>query len=282
MSTLYGMPRPAPSETIHSPANPLLKGIRRAIAHGGLTPDGYWVAESLHLLREAARGGLDVPTVVLAHSGRGHKAEIPENARVVELADTLFGQISGTESSQGVIALVRPREWTLDHVLGEREQALGERSLAVVLDGIQDPGNAGAITRAAEAFGATGLVFAKGSTGPFHPKTLRASAGSLFRIPFIAGVEPGWLAAELRARGTRVYAAMPFTGSERSPDRVDLGTPCALVVGNEGRGVGPELGAIAEPLAIPTRGVESLNAAIAASVLLYEASRQRWKEGSRR
>jgi len=144
-----------------------------------------------------------------------------------------------------------------------------------VLDGIQDPGNAGAIVRAAEAFGATGVIFVKGTANPHHPKTLRASAGSLFRIPYVTGLDAAATRAAFQKERAIVYAAMPYTGSEHLAEDVDFSRRCAIVVGSEGQGIGKELHAIAEYVAIPTRGVESLNAAMAAAVLLYETRRQR-------
>ena len=170
-----------------------------------------------------------------------------------------------------MIALVRPPEWSI-------EQLFRGRSLVIVLDGLQDPGNAGTIARAAEAFGATGLMFLKGTVSPFHPKTLRASAGSLFRIPYVAGLEAPLARASLQQHRVDIYAAMPFTGTERLAGDVDFGRRCAIVIGSEGHGVSRELQSIADDVAIPTVAVESLNAAVAASVLLYEARRQRVRE----
>jgi RNA methyltransferase, TrmH family len=248
-------------ESITSAANPLVKDVRRAIARGGLTDEGWCVAESFHLLEEALRSARDVPVVLVAESV---KAPVGGNGRrTVILPDSLFQSIASTETSQGVIALVRPPEWSIDELFSRQ-------SMVVVLDGLQDPGNAGAIARAAEAFGATGLIFLKGTVSPYNPKTLRASAGSLFRIPFVSG-----LAAPLQQYGVDLYAAMPFTGSQRMAGDVDFTRACAIVIGGEGRGVSPELRAICQEVAIPTVGVESLNAAVAAAVLLYEARRQR-------
>ena len=183
--------------------------------------------------------------------------------RTVVLPDRLFQSIASTETSQGVIALVQPPEWSID-------QLFQGQSLVIILDGLQDPGNAGSIARAAEAFGATGLIFLKGTVSPWNPKTLRASAGSLFRIPFVSG-----LATPLQQYGVDLYAAMPFTGTRRMPGEIDFTRPCAIAIGSEGRGVSDELRAICQEVAIPTVGVESLNAAVAAAVLLYEARRQR-------
>lgn len=246
-------------ESITSAANPLVKDVRRAILRGTLTDDGLCVAESVHLLDEALRSGREVPVVLKSESARSTS----NGHRTVILPDKLFQSIAATETSQGVIALVKPPTWSI-------KQLFGPQSLVVVLDGLQDPGNAGAIVRTAEAFGATGVMFLKGSVSPHHPKTLRASAGSFFRIPFAAGT-----AGDLTRPGLSLYAAMPFTGSRRLAAEVDLKRACAIVIGSEGQGVSPEVRALCEEIAIPTMAVESLNAAAAAAVLLYEARRQR-------
>ena len=246
-------------ESITSAANPLIRDVRRAIQRGGLTDDGWCVAESFHLLEEALTSGRDVPVVLISQSARS----TGNGRRTIILPDKLFQSIAATETSQGVIALVEPPTWSV-------EQLFTPHSLVVVLDGLQDPGNAGAIVRTAEAFGATGVLFMKGTVSPHHPKTLRASAGSLFRIPYAAG------ASEDVARpGLSLYAAMPFTGSQRLAGDVDFNRPSAIVIGSEGRGISSELHALCEEIAIPTIAVESLNAAAAAAVLLYEARRQR-------
>lgn len=254
------------TQPLTSAANPLLKDVRRAIARGGLTDDGWCVAESFHLLEEALRSECEVPVVLVSESAR--QIGTRGGSRVMVLSDSLFQTIASTETSQGVIALVRPPEWSID-------QLFRGQSLMIVLDGVQDPGNAGAIARAAEAFGATGVVCIRGTVGPWHPKTLRASAGSLFRVPLIAGIDAPLALATLRQHNVHIYAAMPFTGAQRTASNMDLTRRCAIVIGNEGRGVSQDLHAAAEDIAIPTVAVQSLNAAVAASVLLYEARRQR-------
>jgi TrmH family RNA methyltransferase len=233
--------------------------VRRAIARGSLTDEGWCVAESFHLLEEALGSQVEIPVVIASESAERRLPEL-RASRVVVLSDALFKTIATTETSQGVMALVRPPEWSVDDLF--RGQ-----SLVVVLDGIQDPGNAGTIVRAAEAFGATGVMFLKGTVSPHNPKALRASAGSLFRVPVLTGASI--------PRDVDIYAAMPFTGSERMAGDVDFKRRCAIVIGSEGRGVSKELLGIAEHMAIPTVAVNSLNAAIAASVILYEARRQR-------
>jgi TrmH family RNA methyltransferase len=264
------MPKP---ETITSAQNPLLKDVRRAIARGGLTEQGCWVAETFHLLEEALRSDRRVVTVLSAESVRSaaeaHVRRLAD-VKVVVLPDGLLQQISGTESSQGVMALVDPPVWTI-------EQLVRGRPLVVVLDGLQDPGNAGTIVRAAEAFGASGLLFLKGTVSPYNPKTLRASAGSLFRIPFLAGVDPALACAALQQRRVELYAGVPARAGApvRPLTDVDFTGSCGLVIGNEAHGVGGALRSAATDISIPTVGVESLNAAVAAGILLYEARRQR-------
>jgi TrmH family RNA methyltransferase len=261
-------------ETVTSAANPLLKDLRRAVARGGLTSEGFCVAESFHLLEEALRSDCRVAAVLASDSVKAlverHVGGL-RGPRTIVLPDPLFQSIAATETSQGVIALVQPPEWTL-------EQIFRGRSMVVVLDGVQDPGNAGAIVRAAEAFSATGVIFVKGTVNPWHPKTLRASAGSLFRVPMVSGLDAALTRAALQQHRLDIYAAMPFTGSQMLAEDVDLGRRCALVIGSEGRGVSNELQSVAQDLAIPTAGVESLNAAVAASVLLYESRRQRVRQ----
>jgi RNA methyltransferase, TrmH family len=261
------------AESITSAANPLLKDVRRAIVRGGLTEQGWAVAETFHLLEEALRSDCEVKMVLAAESVRSAaEADVRglTGVRMVMLPDALFERLSGTETSQGVMALVKPPEWRV-------EQLFRGCPLVVLLDGVQDPGNAGAIARAAEAFGATGVVFLRGSVSPHNPKTLRASAGSLFRIPHLHGVDVDLVRAALQQNKVELYAGVPLRAGApvRLIGSVDLTARCALVVGNEGRGVSDELRGAALDVSIPTVGVESLNAAMAAGILLYEARRQR-------
>jgi len=245
-------------ETLISDKNPLLKEVRRLIAGGapgaGSIKERLVLAEGPHLLDEALRSGIEMHAVILAESA----TEILStgSARVVRVLDGLFNKLASTESPQGVLALVRLPEWTT-------EDLLKGMPLVMVLDGVQDPGNAGAILRTAEAFGATGAVFLKGTVSLSNPKCLRASAGSAFRLPLVSEIPPGLM----------LYAADPR--AKLTVSQANFGIPCAIIIGAEGSGVRPELAARATGLKIPTTAVESLNAAVAAGILLYEARRQR-------
>ena len=247
-----------------SSENPLLKQVRRAARRGERTPDGWVIAESIHLLEEALRSGTPVHAALVsadADAARRAASRLPSKL-VREVSPALFADVASTESSQGLIVLVEPPRWRL-------EGLFARPGLVVVLDGVQDPGNAGAIVRSAEAFGAAGVLFGTGSASPYHPKTLRASAGSLFRLPYAAGLGADETLNTVRTAGRRLLAAAAREGSPI--EEVDW-TDAALVVGSEAREVRPELLSHAEPVHIDVEGVESLNAAVAAGVILYQAA----------
>src|ERR1700675_2857213 len=204
-----------------SDKNPLVKQIRRAVARGTLTEDGYAVAEGFHLLEEALASKREIGAVIVSEAAR----ETPRLAQTRVVSEKTFRDLSSTETPQGVIALVRPPAWTLD-------QILSGCALVVVLDGVQDPGNAGAILRAAEAFGATGAVFLKGTVNPYNPKCLRGSAGSAFRAPLVAAGGAEEILDQMRLKW---YAAMPR--AEKLASDADLIAPCGIIIGSEGRGV---------------------------------------------
>lgn len=247
----------------------MLKDVRRAIARGVLTAQGFAVAESFHLLEEALRSDCEISAVFAAESVRtaveSHVRGL-KKIRVGVLPDDLFQSISSTEASQGVMALVRPPQWGV-------EQLFRGDALTVVLDGLQDPGNAGTVLRAAEAFGATGVAFLKGSASPYNPKCLRASAGSIFRMPVVPSLDPEVFLAAAEHRKIQLFALMPKNAIDVA--RADFRRKCAIVVGSEGRGVSTLLGEKATPVRIPTVGVESLNAALAAGIALFVARTQR-------
>ena len=257
-------------QPLTSPANQWLKTIRRSVVHGDLTSEGLCVCEGFHLLDEALQCGRQVAVVVISGDAARERVERLlgplAGARVFEVNERLFHGLAATESPQGVLSLVLAPKWTIGDV------CRGSGPL-VVLDAVQEPGNAGAILRSAEAFGACGAVFLKGSASPYNAKNIRASAGSLFRLPFVHDVMDIHFLAAANERPRPMFAAMP--DGEVPLDRADLRGDCTLIFGNEGRGVRPEIARHATAVRIPTRGVESLNAGVAAGIVLYEAWRQR-------
>lgn len=251
-----------------STRNPLLQKIRRAAAAGRATEEGLVVAEGPHLLAEALRGEWAIEQVFVSVEGRQRYRDLlaRTQAEIIEVSARALASAAETETPQNVITLVRPRAWAWGDVM--RGPAL-----TVVLDRIQDPGNVGTIVRSAEAFAATGVVLLKGCARVANGKVLRASAGSIFRIPFLEDVSAGNFMQNVGSSGLRVFALAAQGNQEiRS---ADLRGACAVVVGSEGSGVAPELRARAEGLSIPTATVESLNAAVACSIALYEAGQQR-------
>ena len=255
--------------TLTSAKNPVLKEIRKAVLRGSLTDSGLCVAESFHVLEEALRSDCEIDSVFATESVKSAvEAHVRglKSIRVMVVADELFRSISATEHSQGVIALVRPPHWNLD-------QLFRGLALVVVLDGVQDPGNAGTIVRAAEAFGASGVAFLKGTVDPFNPKTVRASAGSVFRVPLVASLDERLLLAAIEQRKIDMYAMAP--GGVLPLESCRMDRKSVLVIGSEGHGVSMHLRSKSIDVRIPTVGVESLNAAMAATVALYEARKQR-------
>jgi TrmH family RNA methyltransferase len=260
--------------------NPLVKQLRQAFSRAELTEAGDCAIEGLRILEEAIRSGLRFTAVFFRESSQDRADRLlPQLGAQVEtllLPDTLFDSLVPSESPQGVAALVRLKQFSLDNVL-ERLQV----GPIVVLAGLQDPGNLGTILRSAEAFGSAGVVLGEGTVSPFNSKVVRASAGSVFRLPVIHGHGKSGTATleevsgKLRAKGVRLIATSSHKGTPL--DQADLKSAVAIFFGNEGAGLSREVMAkMDEGIAIPhTAQVESLNAGVAASIVLYEAARQR-------
>jgi len=253
---------------ITSVRNPLLQRIRRAVKDGRATEEGLIVAEGPHLLQEAQRGTWRIAKIVTTPAGRSKHTTLLHrlDAELVEVGARAFESITGTQHSQQVLALLEPRTWNWTELKGRR-------TLIVALDGLQDPGNAGTIIRSAEAFGATGIVLLRGAAHVSNGKLLRASSGSVFRIPLLESVSIPDFLENVRASGIALYALDAHANTQLTA--VDLTRPLALVAGNEGSGVSPELLSAAQSVSVPTGRVESLNAAVACSVALFAAQQQR-------
>jgi len=270
---------------VESKQNVRLKDLRRALAHPGQdrhsSASGNSRAlagiEGPNLLEEALLAGLPIPCVFVAQ-GAEHLLNglaLPAETEVLQVPKEVLDSALSTEAPQPVAALVEPPRWTWADALVSRTKAA---PLIVVLAGLQDPGNLGTILRSAEAFGATAILSLPGTVSAWNPKAVRASAGSVFRLPLLeTNVEECF--SRLHEASVRIWTtAVPTATNCAEPaDRIDLAGPVALLIGNEGNGVPQALAELADgAVTIPCPGpVESLNAAAAASVLLYEASRQR-------
>lgn len=260
-----------PVRIVQSKQNARVKELRRTLARPG-AGGGVVGIEGPNLLEEALRAGLKIECAFVAQEAEGllEQLKLPPETEVLLVPRALLDEALTTETPQPVAALVHAPEWTWAHLLPHKHK----HALVLVLAGIQDPGNLGTILRSAEAFGANGIVSLPGTVSAWNPKAVRASAGSVLRVPLLAAsAEECFL--RLREAEVKVWAAA--TRSATTADSVDLVQSAALLIGNEGNGLPAEIRAQAEgELTIPCPGpVESLNAAVAASVLLYEAARQR-------
>ena len=246
--------------------NRKLVEIRKAFQHGTLTADGLLPVEGPILLEEAARSGIEIVDLFVRESTAvpGVQAEVHDG-----IPADVFKSIQDTEHSQGIVATVRPRQFTLKDVLGAKP------ALIVVLARLQDPGNVGTILRIAESFGATGCVALRGTASFHNSKVVRASAGSVFRLAHAGPADLQQVTADLHRRQIAIVGTSP--AAETAIDRWDWRKPVAVLFGNEGGGLASdEVGACDTVLRIPhERTVESLNSAVAAAVALYEASKQR-------
>jgi TrmH family RNA methyltransferase len=257
--------------------NALVKELRQAFSRAERTEDGSCAIEGLRIVEEAIRSGLRFRAVFFQESAQSLAErllpQIGANVDTLLLPDSLFDSAVPSETPQGVAALVRLKEFSAANVL-ERLQV----GPVIVLVGLQDPGNLGTILRSAEAFGSAGVVLGDGTVSPSNSKVIRASAGSIFRLPVIVAKAAGGLesiSAKLRGQGVRLIATSSHKGTPL--DQARLTEPSAIFIGSEGSGLPrPLMAQVDELVAIPHAAqVESLNAGVAGSIVLYEAARQR-------
>jgi TrmH family RNA methyltransferase len=274
MAGWSGMPNHTHSRLrpVSSPQNQQVKDLRKAFSKGELTADGHAAIESVRIIEEAIRSGLKFRSVFFSESGKARADRLlPQLGAQVEtllLPDDVFASAVDTESPQGVAALVKLKSYDLEDLFHASEP------LIVLVAGVQDPGNLGAILRSAEAFGAAGVVLTEGTVSPWNPKCVRASAGSIFRLPVIQ-TKTRDLLPVLAGKGLRLLGTTSHKGTPLP--KADCKGAVAICIGNEGAGLPKELMAKMDAnIVIPhSSKVESLNAGVAASIVLYEAARQR-------
>jgi RNA methyltransferase, TrmH family len=246
-------------------------GRRRARERRGLA-----LAEGVRLVEEAVAAGIEVrgaavsPALEATTRGKALKSGLAAaGVRVEEVSEAELAGLADTEQPQGIVAVIRPRPWALEQI------ATPAGAVVLVLDAVQDPGNVGTMLRTALGLGAAGVVGLKGTAELTSPKVLRGSMGALFRLPAVATDGEGLL-AWVAERGLELWVAEADGEPVARPEEPRVRrAPLALVVGNEGAGVSPEVNAAAvRRVAIPLApGAESLNVAVAAGILLYEVTR---------
>jgi RNA methyltransferase, TrmH family len=253
--------------------NSLLKELRQAFSRGELTASGECAIEGFRVIEEAVRSGLRFRAVFVSESGQTRAArllpQIGSHVETVLLPDKLFANAVPSETPQGVAGLVHIKTHTLDRLI---ENASSGPLLIVA--GVQDPGNLGTILRSAEAFGSAGVILGEGTVSVYNSKVVRASAGSVFRLAALKA-DMKAVIEKLRTRGIRLVATSSHKGT--SLPQANLNRQIAIFIGNEGAGLDKKLiSEMDELIMIPhSPRVESLNAGIAASIILYEAARQK-------
>jgi RNA methyltransferase, TrmH family len=253
--------------------NTLVKDLRRAFSRGELTSDGYCAIEGFRILEEAIRSGLRFRVVFFSESAAVRAenllSQLGAQVETLLLPDKLFASAVPSDAPQGVAALARWRKFSLEDVL-----AKSKAGPLLAIAGVQDPGNLGTILRSAEAFGAGGVLLGEGTVSPFNPKVVRASAGSVFRLPVARAKLSGALGL-MKEQSLRLVATASHKGTPLA--QTNLSGPLAIFVGSEGAGLSRGLiKEMDEIVAIPQAPqVESLNVGVATSIVLYEVMRQR-------
>jgi TrmH family RNA methyltransferase len=264
------MPRSSTPVVVTSRTNARVKQLRAAFAARSPEPGALVAIEGENLLQEAIRSGLLIDTVFVSE-GLAIPDWQPPATETIVLTAEVFRSAVDTQTPQGVAALVSPPRWAMQDVVA----ATGQPALLLIAAGLQDPGNLGTLIRSAEAFAATAVLTSPGTVSHWNQKALRASAGSVFRVPVISCTAAE--IAAVKSNGVRLLAAVAGSDAAVAVSTANLSGHTALMIGNEGAGLAPEwLDLADERITIPMPGrVESLNAAVAGSLLLYEAWRQR-------
>jgi RNA methyltransferase, TrmH family len=252
--------------------NQRLKELRQAFRRAELTAQGECAIEGVKLIEEALRSGQHLETIFFSESARplAEKLLPQVSARTETLVvpNALFKSIVPSETPQGVAALLKLPIFSAEQILDR-----ANTGPIIVAAGLQDPGNLGTILRSAEAFGAAGIFLTEGTVSPYNSKVLRGSAGSIFRLPFLQ-ISTAELIPLLQARSVRLLATSSHQGTPLP--KISWTPPLAIFIGNEGSGLPRELTSqMDETLVIPqSTKVESLNAGVAASIVLYEARKK--------
>lgn len=232
-----------------------------------------FVAEGIKMCLEAPRGQIQQMYVSESFLAEEKNRQRIQDYSYEVVSDTVFSRISETKTPQGILCLVQMPEYGLEELLRQSPHLL-------ILENIQDPGNLGTMIRAGEGAGVTGVIMDRTTVDMFNPKTIRSTMGSLFRVPFYVAADLQETLSELKERGIALYAAC--LDGERLYDEPNYTSPCGFLIGNEANGLSDRTAALADVrISIPMEGqVESLNAAVASALLMYEASRQRRQKGA--
>ena len=261
---------------ITSTSNGQIKKIQQLLKKSKIRrEEGLFVAEGIKMFREAPADRIEKIYLSESYAAKNKSGcESLDNTAPVEiLSDPAFAHVSGTKTPQGILAVVKRKTYNMSDILGNDP----EHTHVLILDNLQDPGNMGTIFRTAEAAGVTGIILSHDCVDIYNPKVVRSTMGAVLRMPFLYVDDLPGTIGELKTAGIKVYAA--HLRGKRAYDQEDYKTGCAFLIGNEGNGLRDEVAECADHFVlIPMQGkAESLNAAVAAAVLMFEAARQRRK-----
>lgn len=231
--------------------------------------DGIFLVEGIRMWKEVPKERL-IKVYVSESFLKRYEKELENSAAKIEvLSDQIFERVSDTQTPQGILCVVKRKNYRLTDIVK------GNAPCLVILDNLQDPGNLGTIVRTAEGAGVDGIIMSQGCVDIYNPKTIRSTMGSIYRMPFFYTEHMEEVFCLLKEKQITAYAA--HLEGKTFYDEQDYRKGCAFLIGNEGNGLSEEMAARADvKIRIPMYGqVESLNAAVATSVLMYEASRQR-------
>lgn len=235
--------------------------------------DGIFIVEGIRMFVEAPVEQVEAVYVSESfYAKRAKELELEKWGRKLEIvSDSVFQHMSDTKTPQGVMAILKQMEYQLEDIV----ESVGKTPLLMVLDNLQDPGNLGTILRAGEAAGVTGVIMSADTVDIYNPKVIRSTMGSIYRMPFVYVEDLEAIVKGLNMAGIHTYAA--HLKGKNSYEAEDYTQKSAFLIGNEGNGLRDEIADAAEIyVKIPMCGeVESLNAAIAATVLMFEGARQR-------
>lgn len=231
--------------------------------------EGVFLAEGSRMVLEAPKGRVKKLYVSESYLKK-HEKELKGSGLMPEvLSDTVFAYVSDTKTPQGILGVIRQMDYTMEEIWNTKNPHV------LVLDNLQDPGNVGTIFRTAEAAGVTGILMSKDCVDIYNPKTIRSTMGAIYRMPFLYLEDVTEEIHQLKKHGLKVYAA--HLDGENAYDQENYQKGTAFLIGNEGNGLREEVAVCADTwVKIPMSGqAESLNAAVAATVLMFEVSRQR-------
>ncbi len=259
---------------INSTKNPLIKQIKSLYRKKERRDKGLFIVEGIKIIEEIIDKGYPFRNIVYTDSllknsdGREMFSKIDNIKNLIHVPENVFKEISDTESPQGILAVVNIEINKIDDL------NINQTKILLYLDRVQDPGNMGTIIRTADAFDVDGIIISEGCVDPYNPKVARATMGSIFRVPLYFVDNGIFEIKKLKSKGINIYSSSLIASVDI--DKVDFKKNAVVVIGNESSGVSSEIYDLSDKLIkIPMLGdSESLNAGVAASIIMYEAMTQ--------